>query len=250
MIVEEERDLTGLRVVVTGAGRDTGRTLATALAERGAHVFVSARDPAAAERTAEAIARGGVGTAEPFRCDLADHVSVRGFAASLAARTDRVDVLVNNAAAYLSVPDLDGVDDDAIAATIGATATGTVLLTKHVLPLLRASARPDIVNLVSACGEVGHHRSAAHPAYYAAKHAQAGFAEILSHRLRPEGIRVISLFPPDFVQDGPRAADGPLTARSVVECALFAIGQPRDCFIREFRFEQHRPRDGSSVADE
>ncbi|MGH3371743.1 MAG: SDR family NAD(P)-dependent oxidoreductase [Nocardioidaceae bacterium] len=113
-----------------------------------------------------------------------------------------------------------------------------MLLTKHLLPLLRRSTRADIVNLVSACGEPGHHRSSAHAAFYAAKHAQAGFADILSYRLRPEGIRVISLFPPDFVQDGPRDAGGQLTAQSVTDCVLFAVGQPRDCFIREFHFEQ------------
>ncbi|MEQ4304240.1 SDR family oxidoreductase [Plantactinospora sp. B6F1] len=261
----------GLRVVVTGAGRDTGRTLALAFAERGAHVVVSARDPAAAGRTADLIAGGGVGTAEAFGCDLADPDSVRGFAAAVAERTDRIDVLVNNGAGYLHGIGLDHASDEDIVHTIAGAATGTVLLTRHLLPLLRASGRPEIVNLVSACGEVGHHRSQAHPAFYAAKHAQAGFAGIMSHRLRAEGIRVISLYPPDFVQedgarvqedgarvqedgarvqedgargqeDGARGQEsgsgGPLTARSVVECVLFAVGQPRDCFIREFHFEQ------------
>jgi NAD(P)-dependent dehydrogenase (short-subunit alcohol dehydrogenase family) len=94
--------------------------------------------------------------------------------------------------------------------------------------------------MISTCGEVGHHRSGAHPAFYAAKHAHAGLAEILSHRLRPEGIRVISLFPPDFVQNGPRRADSDLTVQSVIDCVVFAVGQPRDCFIREFHFEQVR----------
>ncbi|WP_412537854.1 SDR family oxidoreductase [Longispora sp. K20-0274] len=228
----------GLRVAVTGAGRDTGRALASAFAERGAHVFVSARDLAAARRTANEIAERGRGSAEAFPCDLESADSVRGFAAALAGRTEHLDVLVNSGARYLHGEDLDTVADDDIAATIAGAVTGTVLLTRHLLPLLRASARPDIVNLISACGEVGHRRSGAHPAFYAAKHAQAGFADILSHRLRAEGVRVISLFPPDFVQDGPRAAHGQLTARSVVECVLFAVGQPRDCFIREFHFEQ------------
>ncbi|AVT32627.1 short-chain dehydrogenase [Plantactinospora sp. BC1] len=227
----------GLRVVVTGAGRGTGRTLALAFAERGAHVVVSARDPAAAGRTADLIARDGAGTAEAFRCDLADPDSVRGFAAALAERTDRIDVLVNNGAGFLPGVELGDASDDEIVDTIAGAATGTVLLTRHLLPLLRASERPDIVNLVSASAEVGNHRLAAHPAYYAAKHAQAGFAGILSHRLRAEGIRVISLYPPDFVPDGPRGPGDPLTARSVVECVLFAVGQPRDCFIREFHFE-------------
>lgn len=231
-------DLDGMRVAVTGAGRDTGRVLATAFAERGAHVYVAARDAEAAARTVELIRQGGRGSAEAFACDLASPDSVRGFAVALAERADRLDVLVNNGAAYLHGEALgDAADDDIVDAIAGA-ATGTVLLTKHLLPLLRASARPDIVNMISSCGEVGHRRSGAHPAFYAAKHAQAGFAEILSYRVRAEGIRVISLFPPDFVQDGPRDAAGDLTARSVADCVLFAVGQPRDCFIREFRFEQ------------
>ncbi|GIH18025.1 SDR family NAD(P)-dependent oxidoreductase [Rugosimonospora africana] len=237
-------DFHGLRIAVTGAGRDTGRLLALAFAERGARVFVTARDAGAAAGTAELIRQRGRGMAEAFGCDLADPDSVRGFAAALAERTGHLDVLVNNGAGYLTGEGLPDADDADIVATIAGAATGTVLLTKHLLPLLRSSARPDIVNLVSACGEVGHRRSGAHPAFYAAKHAQAGFAEILSYRLRTEGIRVLSLFPPDFVQDGPRESDADLTAASVVDCVLFAVGQPRDCFIREFRFEQVRP-DGS-----
>jgi NAD(P)-dependent dehydrogenase (short-subunit alcohol dehydrogenase family) len=230
----------GLRVAVTGAGRDTGRLLAAEFAARGAHVYLSARDLGAAAATADLITQDGRGSAEAFACDLADPAAVRGFAADIAARSGHLDVLVNNAATYADGPDLADVPDETVADLIGGAATGTTLLIKHLLPLLRASARPDIVNLISGCGEVGHHRSTAHPAFYAAKHAQAGLAGILSHRLRPEGIRVISLYPPDFVQDGPRTAEGLLTARSVADCVLFAVGQPRDCFIREFRFEQEQ----------
>ncbi|GAA1894462.1 SDR family NAD(P)-dependent oxidoreductase [Asanoa iriomotensis] len=233
-------DLDGLRVAITGGARGTGRLLAEAFAARGAQVFLSARDPAAAQQVADAISRRGPGQAEGFRCDLAEPDSVRGFAAAVADRTDHLDVVINNGAPYVEGDDLADVSDDTIESVLAAGGTGTVLLTKHLLPLLRASARPDVVNMISACGEVGHRRSGAHPAFYAAKHAHAGFAEILSHRLRPEGIRVISLFPPDFVQDGPRRADSDLTARSVVDCVIFAVGQPRDCFIREFHFEQVR----------
>jgi NAD(P)-dependent dehydrogenase (short-subunit alcohol dehydrogenase family) len=227
-----------LRVAVTGAARDTGRLLAEAFAERGAQVFLSARDLAAAEEAAAAISQRGPGRAEAFRCDLASADSVRAFVAALASRTNYLDVLINNGAAYIEGDDLGDVSDDDIESVMAAGGTGCVLLTKHLLPLLRASSRPDIVNMISACGEVRHHRSRAHPAFYAAKHAHAGLADILSHRLRPEGIRVISLFPPDFVQAGPRQATSDLTARSVIDCVLFAVSQPRDCFIREFHFEQ------------
>jgi NAD(P)-dependent dehydrogenase (short-subunit alcohol dehydrogenase family) len=234
-------DLTGLRVAVTGAGRDTGQLLAESFAARGARVFLSARDPAAASRVAAQInSRDPSHDAEAFPCDLAVPASVRAFADFVAARTPFLDVLVNNGAVYVDGADLADASDETMETVMAAGATGTMLLTRHLLPLLRVSARPDIVNLISACGEVGHHRSGAHPAFYAAKHAHAGLAEILSYRLRPEGIRVISLFPPDFVQEGPRGADSDLTASSVIDCVLFAVGQPRDCFIREFRFEQVR----------
>ncbi|TCB92090.1 SDR family oxidoreductase [Micromonospora zingiberis] len=233
-------DLDGLRVAITGAARDTGRLLAEAFARRGAQIFLAARDPVAARRVADAISQRGLGRAEAFRCDLAAPDSVRGFAAAVADRTSHLDVLINNGATYIEGDNLADASDDTIESVMAASGLGTVLLTKHLLPLLRASSRPDVVNMISACGEVGHRRSGAHPAFYAAKHAHAGFAEILSHRLRPEGIRVISLFPPDFVQNGPRRADSDLTAQSVLDCVLFAVGQPRDCFIREFHFEQVR----------
>ncbi|MEV0795725.1 SDR family oxidoreductase [Kribbella sp. NPDC050459] len=217
-------------VLVTGAGRDTGRKLALAFAARGAHVLATARTRDAAEETVELIhAAGGRATAAVL--DLADPASIEQLP------VERLDVLVNSGARYLAgeVSPADIID------TIGGIATGTVLLTERLLPLLRESDAPDIVNLISAAGEPGQHRSEAHAAFYAAKHAQAGYAEILSERLRPEGIRVISLFPPDFTQTGPRHPGSPLTADSVVDCVLFAVTQPRDCFIRAFYFEQLAP---------
>ncbi|GAA5023397.1 SDR family oxidoreductase [Streptomyces siamensis] len=234
-------------VVVTGAGRGFGRALALEAGRSGARVFLSARTLAAAQGVADEVAADSGAEAEAFACDLADPSTVRAFAEGVAARTDRVDVLINNGARYLEGPDLWDADDDAITDTIASGAAGTLLTVKHFLSLLRTSEGADVVNLISSAAEAQNHRSQAHPAFYAAKAAQAGFADVLSHRLRPEGIRVISLYPPDFTDGDPlhstwehtsRTADDPLTAQSVLECVLFAIGQPRDCFIRSFHFEQ------------
>ncbi|MFI1015804.1 SDR family oxidoreductase [Streptomyces sp. NPDC020965] len=240
-------DLTGSTVVITGAGRGFGRALALNAGRWGARVFVSARSQAAAQKVADEVASDSGARADAFGCDLAEPASIRAFAEEVAAHTDHVDVLINNGARYLTGPDLWDADDDAITDTIASGATGTLLTVKHFLPLLRASTGADVVNLVSSAAEAQNHRSQAHPAFYAAKAAQAGFADVLSHRLRPEGIRVISLYPPDFTDGDPldaawehasRTASDPLTAQSVLDCVLFAIGQRRDCFIRSFHFEQ------------
>ncbi|MFJ9943122.1 SDR family oxidoreductase [Streptomyces erythrochromogenes] len=237
------------RVVITAAGRDFGRTLALRFASRGAEVHLSARTLEAAERVRDEIRAQGhdADRVHAYACDLTEPASVREFAAAVAARTDHVDVLVNNGSRYQHGTDLLSASDEDVVDTLASGATGTVLATKAFLPLLLKSAEPDIVTMVSGCGEAGHHRSDAHDAFYAAKSAQAGFTEILSRRLRDRGVRVISLYPPDFDnhdplseawETAPRTAKDPLTAQSLVDCVFFAIGQPRDCFIKSFHFEQ------------
>ncbi|MFG2526503.1 SDR family oxidoreductase [Streptomyces sp. NPDC048516] len=235
------------RIVVTAAGRDFGRTLAIHLADLGAEVFLSAREHAAAQRVRDEIRDRGHQQVHAFACDLTDPASIRDLASSVAEHTDHVDVLINNGSRYLEGPDLLTATDADVVDTLASGATGTVLTTKSFLPLLLNSDKPDVVTMVSACGTPGHHRSDAHDAFYAAKSAQAGFTEILSKRLRPQGVRVISLYPPDFDnadplseewETTPREAKDALTAHSLVECILFAITQPRDCFIKAFHFEQ------------
>ncbi|CDR17664.1 SDR family oxidoreductase [Streptomyces iranensis] len=235
------------RVVITSAGRDFGRTLAIRLADLGAEVFLSARALAAAERVRDEIRDRGHQRVHAFACDLTDPASIRDFAAGVARHADHIDVLINNGSRYLEGPDLESASDADVVDTIASGATGTVLAVKNFLPLLLNSDKPDVVTMVSACGTAGHHRSDAHDAFYAAKSAQAGFAEILSKRLRPQGVRVISLYPPDFDnpdplseewETTPRGAKDALTSQSLVECILFAVAQPRDCFIKAFHFEQ------------
>lgn len=235
------------RVVITAAGRDFGRALAIRFADLGAEVYLSARTLAAAERVRGEIRDRGHENVHAFACDLTDPASIRDFRARVGRLTDRVDLLINNGSRYLHGPDLLSASDDDVVDTLASGATGTVLTVKNFLPLLLNSDKPDVVTMVSACGAAGHHRSDAHDAFYAAKSAQAGFAEILSKRLRPQGVRVISLYPPDFDnpdpladarETTPRGARDALTAQSLVDCVLFAVAQPRDCFIKAFHFEQ------------
>ncbi|MCF2533286.1 SDR family oxidoreductase [Yinghuangia soli] len=236
-----------LRIAINAAGRDFGRTLAIRLADLGAELHLAARSADAAEAVATEIRERGHERVHAYRCDLTAPDTVAAFAGAVAERTDRVDVLINNGARYLAAADLVSASDEDIVATVASGTAGTVLTVKHFLPLLRRSDVPDIVTMVSTAGTPGHFLSDAHEAFYAAKAGQGGFTEVLSKRLRPEGIRVISLYPPDFAnpdplgeawESTPRGPQDALTAQSLVDCVLFAIGQPRDCFIKSFHFEQ------------
>ncbi|MFC5719481.1 SDR family oxidoreductase [Streptomyces gamaensis] len=235
-----------LRIVVAGASREFGRALATGFAHLGAEVYVSARTAEAAGKARTHVDGSARDRIHPFACDLGRPEEIRAFAHGVGELTDRIDLLVNNGARWLDGPELQGATDSEIVDTIDTTAGGTVLAVKHFLPLLRRSPRPDIVNLVGVRDAEQAGTAPAHEAFYAAKSAQAGFADILAHRLRPAGVRVFALYPPDFRTSCPRTAEwqGPsrvpdekLTTQALFEAIVYAVRQPRDCFIRSFHFE-------------
>ncbi|WP_411968339.1 SDR family oxidoreductase [Haloferax sp. YSSS75] len=107
----DEIDLSEKTALVTGSTSGIGRETALALGRLGATVFVHGRNRKAGRRVAAAIDAAG-GDAVFFRADLSDVETVRHLAEEVRARTDRLDVLVNNAGAHFAEGQLtaDGVE--------------------------------------------------------------------------------------------------------------------------------------------
>lgn len=234
----------GKRVLITGAGRDFGRSLALLFAMEGAELVISGRDRAALDAVAAEIAQCG-GKAQAHLCDLADPRSVAEFAAAVSDYAGGIDILVLNAARWLEEEPGQPVTDADIVETIASGLTGSILLTHHLLPALRAHGAADILAMISICGEPGYQRSTAHPAFYAAKHGLAGFCDILGARHAAEGLRVTGLFPPDFENVDPlspawqaaRPGGAILGAPAVWNAVRFALTQPRDGGVRRIHFD-------------
>ncbi|MBO9419864.1 SDR family NAD(P)-dependent oxidoreductase [Labrenzia sp. R4_2] len=231
--------LDGKTMVITGAGRSTGRALAAALADRGADVHLSARDKAQAEDTCRFIKDVTGSSATAYNCNIADPGSIQQFISDLRARTHKIDILINSAAMWLSGY-FEATDDDHLIAAVNSTVTGTILLTKHCLPLLEMSEEPDILTIVSKSGLTLDGQSEPNAAYHATKSAQTAFMNRLS-QTHPH-IRVMSVFPSDFKSDleykSPAWFERPspgtgktMNARHVVEAILFALEQDRICSV-------------------
>lgn len=234
--MSSDRSLSGRRVVITGAGRGLGRALAIVAADQGAELVLLGRNQAALQEVAGAIATRTGRAAALFPCDLGNPDSVGEACRAVLAANPVIDVLVNNGAPWLP-GDLMSATETEIIAAVSAAVTGTILVTKGLLPGLARSDAADVMNIVSTAGWPGWDVGSTSAPFHAAKHGQSGFSDALRHELKGQGIRVMAIYPPDFDDVDPlgpawantRAPRQHLTNREVVETVLFAITAPRAC---------------------
>ncbi|PWS38614.1 short chain dehydrogenase [Falsiroseomonas bella] len=145
----------GRVALVTGATGGIGFEVARALAAAGAEVLLGARDAA---RAADAIARIGAETPDArlhhVPLDLADLRGVRDAAAAVAARCDRLDLLLN-VAGVMALPRRH-LTADAFEMQFGVNFLGHFALTAALLPLLRRGATSRVVGVTSLAYRLGH----------------------------------------------------------------------------------------------
>lgn len=195
--------------LVTGASSGIGKSTAMKLVARGWRVIGTGRDPrrsAAAET--EIAAPAGVGGFTMLRADFTLMAEVKRVADEVGSRTGRLDVLVNNAG---GVRDRQIITAEGTEATFAANHLAPFLLTRELMPLLKASAasRPPGTTRVIAVSSSAHRMIDAldlndlqsldgfQPAlaYGRAKLASILFTRELARRAGPDGIVAQAMHP-------------------------------------------------------
>jgi NAD(P)-dependent dehydrogenase (short-subunit alcohol dehydrogenase family) len=140
--------------LVTGANKGIGYEIAAGLGALGWSVGVGARDE---ERREAAVAKLRAAGVDAFGVplDVTDDASVAAAAGLIEERAGRLDVLVNNAGVTGSTPqEPTRVDLAAVRAAVETNVLGVIRVTNAMLPLLRRSASPRIVNMSSGVGSL------------------------------------------------------------------------------------------------
>jgi NAD(P)-dependent dehydrogenase (short-subunit alcohol dehydrogenase family) len=194
-------DQTGRIAVVTGANGGLGYETARALAARGAHVVMAARNQhKASDARNRILAAAPTATLEIVPLDLARLASVAEAATAITARHDRLDLLINNAG-IMATP--EGRTDDGFERQFGTNHLGHFALTARLLPTMLRTPGARVVTVTSTARHMGRPVAAAGPldggtydpwrAYGRSKLANLHFAVALHARLRAAGADTASL---------------------------------------------------------
>jgi len=220
--------------IITGGAQGIGRAYAQGMADEGARVVIADINPAAAEKTAEALLAQGR-QALALKVDVASEADTQEMARQAVAKFGSIDVLVNNAAILGKVKvsrvpfyELDLGEWDRMMAV---NLKGTLLCCRAVFPQMKAQESGKIIN-VSTTGFYYGHANYVH--YVASKAGVIGLTRSLAHELGDFNINVNCIVPGATMAEDPddKAAvekrTDRITRRVVPKRCLKRVQYPED----------------------
>ncbi|KAF5249310.1 hypothetical protein FANTH_5391 [Fusarium anthophilum] len=235
----------GRKIVISGAGRGLGRALAIVAASQGATPILLGRSQSALQEVSETIKSDSGATAYPITCDLSDPTSVAKATKEIAESHPDIDILVNNGA-HFTEGSFDKQTDDQILSVVNSAVTGTMILTRQLLPLLKQRPRADIHNVVSMSGLQYARLTGASLPFRAAKAAQDGFTQGLVEELKGTSVRTTSVYPGLIEDVSPTSAEWQkqrsfeegITNKNVVDTIIYALSAPPNVSLRSIVIER------------
>jgi NAD(P)-dependent dehydrogenase (short-subunit alcohol dehydrogenase family) len=215
--------------LVTGATSGVGRVVAERLGRQGWLVLVHGRNEARGAAVVEAVAAAG-GRAELYIADLASFTGARALATAVAADHPRLPLLINNAGIGFGPRGAPReVSADGCELRLAVNYLAPFLLTRLLLPNIRAAAPARIVNVASIGQQDIHFDDlqlergySGVDAYRQSKLAMIMWTFDLAEELRDAGVTVNAVHPATFM-DTPMVRDAGGTPMSTVEEGADAI---------------------------
>ena len=181
--------------VITGAAHGIGKAYARRFAEEGAHVVLADIDSGGGHTAANALQEAGL-SAWARTTDVRNYLNVEGLMRETADRFGRIDVLLNNAAIYVTqqlwkgpVEDLDLTEWDRV---IEVNLKGVFLCSKAAIPIMKQQRSGKIINIASGTFFSG---SGNMPHYTSAKGGVVALTRVMARQLGEWGINVNCMTP-------------------------------------------------------
>ena len=217
-------------VIVTGGGHGIGRAYCLGFGQAGSRVVVADIDkPAADQVSAEVMQQHGA-QAVALHTDVADEKSTKEMAAAVMQHFGRVDVLINNAAIFATIPmnrgRIETIDPAEWDRLMAVNLKGLFFCCRAVLPSMRAQKSGKIINIASGTVFAG---SPGRIHYVTSKMATIGFTRTLAREVGDDNINVNVLAPGNTLsEENPSQEVIRLRESSAGLRALKRIQMPQD----------------------
>lgn len=190
------KDFADKLVLITGGSSGIGLAIAEQLFSAGASVFILARDPMRLEQAVTKINTHRVRAAQQLGAISADVVNYEILCDKLTdlKQTQGIPDLVINSAGVARPGYVETLNPEIFRWTMDINFHGTVNVNQALLPDLIARKSGHIVNFSSLAGVLGVF---GYTAYSGSKFAVRGYSDTLRSELKPKGIKVSIVFPPD-----------------------------------------------------
>ena len=222
--------LTDKVVIVTGGGHGIGKAYCLGFGQAGSRVVVADIDkPAADQVSAELLQQKGA-AALALHTDVADERSTKDMAAAVLQRFGRIDVLINNAAIFATIPmnrgRIETIDPAEWDRLMAVNLKGLFFCCRAVLPSMRAQKSGKIINIASGTVFAG---SPGRIHYVTSKMATIGFTRTLAREVGDDNINVNVLAPGNTLsEENPSQEVIRLRESSAALRALKRIQMPQD----------------------
>jgi meso-butanediol dehydrogenase/(S,S)-butanediol dehydrogenase/diacetyl reductase len=197
-------DLSGQAILITGAARGLGRSMAGKLADCGARLALLDVDEAGGRATAEALnARGA--QAFHYTVDVSRRAEVLAAAADFARRAGRIDAVINNAMLLRYEP-AEQVTEETLERMTGIGINGSLWGAQALLAHYDAARGGTIINMASPVAERGYPNTVA---YSVVKGAIVTMTKVLAAELGPRNVRVNAIAPASVPTPGALGLNDP-----------------------------------------
>lgn len=180
--------------ILTGVGAGIGQAAALRFAEEGARLVLADLNPEGAEKTAKMVKDLG-GTAVAIQADISKEADAQAIAAAAMKAFGRIDILVNNAAEF-TAKSVENATLEDWHRVYGVNVFGTAMVSKYVIPHMKAQKSGVIVNVGSVSGVLAQKDFAT---YSSTKGAIIIMSKCMALDLAPFGIRVNTVCPGTIV---------------------------------------------------
>ena len=181
-----------MNIIITGASRGFGKSIAEKFAYHGHHLYLCSRNEVSLYKTMEELmAKFPAVTikAKPF--DLSQKQSAKDFGNWILSLGIQIDVLINNAGQFIP-GSVCNEDDGVLEKMLDINLSSAYHLTRTLLPSMMQQKSGHIFNICSIASLKAYPNGGA---YSISKFAMLGFSRNLRHEMMPHGIKVTAVCP-------------------------------------------------------